>query len=305
MNTSKFLMQLVASFLVITACAQEEPVKNSTPTEQETKKVAETRHHEPHQYGGWYCPDNLFGFPPVNIHQLDKVPAISNRLPTEAEVQTEASLIFVDTEKYPDAQAINMDLPRVARIYSEYSKMEELVIVIQAVAIGEDSIVGYRFPSGGNGSAWLDQVTFLTDAEIIGTEDGPFVFEKTELTANTSEIWKALSGTEYAQRIGKRFQAEDFFAAEWTSHSMKHLEYETIGEKAQGMIGNVFGNLYLQIDYDLNGFHFTEKILVLENRETNRSEVLVVAGPYRVEFTSNQNIWKDWLKEVEYKSEVQ
>ena len=302
MIKEKFLLPVLSIFLVLTACAQDQST-SPTQTKKETKAVAQARYHEPHQYGGWYCPDNLYGFPPVNIGEIERVPAISNRLPTKEETQTGASLIFIDLEKYPDAVALDIDLPKVARIHSEHSNMDELVIIIQAVAVGEDTIVGYRFPSGGNGSAWFNQVTFLSSKELANEAAGPFVFETVKINANTLEIWDVFSQTDYAQNIGKRFGKTDFFNEPWTNHSMARLHYETVGEKAKGMIGNVFGNLYLQMDYDLNGFHFTEKMLVFEDRETGQSTLLIVSGPYRKDFESSQKKWAVWMKDVKGLSE--
>ena len=146
---------------------------------------------EPHRYGGWYCPDN-FGFVPVDIQKLDEVPAIADRLPTEQELHDNMSLINVDTAKYPDARALEMDLPRVARIYSERKGMSELIIVIQAIVVQEDTVVGYRFANGGNGSAWLSDVTFLSEDEVAGMGAQPFFYSKSVLKAKTEDIWRAI-----------------------------------------------------------------------------------------------------------------
>ena len=42
---------------------------------------------EPHKYGGWYCPDNLNGFPAVNISNWKYVTVVNGRLPTKEETQ--------------------------------------------------------------------------------------------------------------------------------------------------------------------------------------------------------------------------
>lgn len=46
-------------------------------------------------------------------------------------------------------------LPKLAQFYNEYSKKTEVVIVIQAIEIEGDSIVGFRYLNGGNGSLSL------------------------------------------------------------------------------------------------------------------------------------------------------
>ena len=68
---------------------------------------------EPHKYGGWYCPDNLNGFPAVDIHNWEDVPVINGRMPTQDETQTEASLIFIDIEKYPNAKPLDLKMPQL------------------------------------------------------------------------------------------------------------------------------------------------------------------------------------------------
>jgi len=57
-------------------------------------------------------------------------------------------------------------MPKLVRYYNEYSKREDLIIVIQAINVENDSIVGFRYLNGGNGSARLNEVRFLADNEI-------------------------------------------------------------------------------------------------------------------------------------------
>ncbi len=55
-----------------------------------------------HPYGGWYCPDNLYGFPPVNAAELASVPAVNGRMPKKKKRKTEyhlCILIQLNTQK--------------------------------------------------------------------------------------------------------------------------------------------------------------------------------------------------------------
>ena len=65
----------------------------------------------------------------------------------------------------------------------------------------------------------------------------------------------------------------------------------------------MFGNLYGHIDYDIEGFHLTEKFLVAEDAETNTSEILLVAGPYPKDFEAKKAEWEAWMNEVIIESE--
>ena len=258
---------------------------------------------KPHRYGGWYCPDN-FGFVPVDIKKLDEVPAIADRLPTEQELHDNMSLIKVDTAKYPDARALEMDLPRVASIYSERKGMSEMIIVIQAIVVQEDTVVGYRFANGGNGSAWLSDVTFLSEDEVAGMGSLPFFYSKSVLNASTKEIWRAISKTDYFNQLGEKFDEKEFFSSEWNSETQAHLNLDTDGEKATGYVGMVYGNYYLHIDYDKDGFHYSEKLLMMENHEDNTTEFFFASGPYPEDFEKHMANWDSWVKAITKASEA-
>ena len=130
MLKDKFLViALTISSVLITACGQNkvaeiEVQKNLNVETVAVNEVTKPVHREPHKYGGWYCPDNLSGFPPMDIHNFEQVNVIRNRLPTKEETKTGASLMFFDPTEFPDATPLDMKLPRVAKIYSFQSNME-------------------------------------------------------------------------------------------------------------------------------------------------------------------------------------
>jgi hypothetical protein len=287
---------------LIIGCNQTEKLaKVDGQTEELVEK--ESKYEKRHPYGGWLCPDNFGMFPPVDIEGLDEVPVVEGRLPTEEEARNGHSLMHIDTSIYKDARPLDMALPRLARIHSHHNDMDELIIVIQAVVIGEDSIVGYRFPSGGNGSAWLGQVTFLDEDETDQMGSLPYVYIKEEIKASTIDIWKAFSSTEYAQGLGKKFDKKDFFNQDWTIESRANLSYEKDGERASGVIMNMFGSLYGQIDYEKDGFHFTEKLLIMQDYDTGHSEMHIVFGPYTEGYEEKKKEWMAWVKDVKERSE--
>lgn len=251
-----------------------------------------------HAYGGWNCPDNLGGFPPVDIKDLDKISVITDRLPTKEETWDGRSLIFVDLDKHPDARALDITLPRLARIHSRYTGLDELIIVIQAIIVEGDSVVGYRYPNGGNGSAWLDQVEFLSNEEIEKLGSMPFVFRKVEIQAGKEEIWDAIRVSSYADRLAEEFDQGDFFKSEWTQNSKAHLNYDENSKSARGIIMNFWGNIYLQIDYQLLGFHSTEKLMISEDSETKTSHLWLVAGPYPNDHDKHEKEWNAWIEKI-------
>ncbi len=289
---------LITTFFFTSSCGQNKVEETKIePTVEATEKT-ESQHREPHQYGGWYCPDNLGGFPPMDIQELAKIPMVLNRLPTKEETRNGSSLMFFDSNEYPNAKPIEMKLPRVASIYSNRSEMHELIIIIQAVAVENDSVVGFRYANGGNGTAWLDEVVFLSDNKVDKIGPSPFVYVKTELNSSKAKIWKAITQTAYAKDLGEKFFKKSFFESDWTDQSEVHLNLESFGVKAKGIVTTVWGSLYLQIDYDNNGSRFSEKILVSENTENNTAQLHFVSGPYPDDIEAQRIIWSDWLQEV-------
>ncbi len=285
---------LIIGLGFITACGQ-----NKDASDKEAAATAETEStaKEPHRYGGWYCPDN-FGFVPVDIKKLAEVPAIADRLPTEEELHANKSLINVDTEKYPDARALEMELPRVASIYSERKGMSELIIIIQAIVVQEDTVVGYRFANGGNGSAWISDVTFLSEDEVASKGSQPFFYSKSVLKASTADIWKALGMTAYFKQLGTKFNEKEFFSSEWNPDGEARLTLFTQGENADGYVGMLYGNYYLHIDYDRDGFHYSEKLLISENKEEGTADLHFASGPYPQDFEAQKSNLERWIATV-------
>lgn len=257
-----------------------------------------TKKTTPHQYGGWYCPDN-FGFEPVDIQKLSAIPAVVGRLPSKEELQNNESLISVDTEKHPDAHALDIPLPKVASIYADRTGQDELIIVIQAIVVSGDTIVGYRFPNGGNGSAWLSDITFLSDQEVSDLGSQPFYFNTTVLNASKEKVWQTLTATDYFSLLGDKFDKQEFFSSEWTADSRAHLHLESEEEHASGFVGTHFGNTYLHIDYYINSKHYSEKILLIENNEEGTTKMFFASGPFPSNYDAMQKKWDKWFYTVQ------
>lgn len=296
MNNISVITLAITQLLFLAACSQE--TKQETNSSSQKTKTSTQVAQEPHRYGGWYCPDN-FGFEPVDIQELDKVPAVADRLPTEEELQNHQSLIKIDTEKYPNARALPMDLPRVARVYQPQSGIEELVIIIQAIVVQEDTVVGYRFANGGNGSARIGEITLLSNEEVEKLGAQPFYYQRIEVNASTKEIWTALQQSTYFAQLATKFNQQQFFNADWHPEAETSLELSSEIETANGFVGMVFGNFYLHIDYMRNGFHYSEKLMISENPDGKPTEIYFASGPYPTDFAKQQAKQDAWLAKVE------
>lgn len=293
----KFLLSVImACSVALTSCGQNEPTQ---PKEEKVAEEAVTEDYftEPHQYGGWYCPDNLRGFPPVDVKHLDRIKVVADRLPTKEEAQNGTSLMYFDTTRIPDARPLPIKLPQLAWIHSEQTGFNEPVIVIQAVVAGADTVVGYRFPSGGNGSAWYGQVTFFTEQEMAKVGSRPMVMVQSDIPASEQKIWESITHTDYAQQLADLFGKRDFFNSRKKPDSPLYLDIVTDSIAAHGVITSMWGMLYLQIDYSRGDHVFTEKMVLFEH-EGGRSTLQFVAGPYPKNVEAQEKAWQQWLQDV-------
>jgi len=256
---------------------------------------------ESHRYGGWYCPDNLNGFPPVNIINWKNVPVVNGRMATKEETQNGTSLIFPDTLKYPNAKVLDITMPKLASFYNEYSKREDLIIAIQAINVDNDSIVGFRYLNGGNGSARLKDVKFLSDNEIEMIPTSRFVSLNIKIDATQDTIWKVLTDPKNAELLQTTFDKGNKLKTDWRKGSNVNYHYPNTGFLTSSYASKLFGNFYIQNDY--NYLQYNEKFLLLENEQTKYTELKIVCGPYGDDFETQKNILNNWAKKVKKLSE--
>jgi len=258
---------------------------------------------EPHKYGGWYCPDNLNGFPAVDINNWENVPIVNGRMATKKETQNGTSLIFVDKEKYPDAKPLDIQMPKLALFYNNHSKKEEIIIVIQAINVLNDSVVGFRYLNGGNGSARLNKVKFLADDEIDNISSSRFVSFKIKINATQDEIWEVLTKPEYHKTLQPIFDKENTLKDDWNTSSKVNFKYHNGGVITSEFAAILYGNYYIQIDCELGNYQYVEKFLLLENEKTNNTELQIVCGPYIDDFENQKFILNNWAQKVKELSE--
>jgi len=121
-----------------------------------------------HSFMAWDCPDNL-AFPRIQLKDWQKVPVVNGRMPTYEEAQNGTSLLYIDKEVKPelkDAEPYKMTLPKLAYFTNPRTQKKEVVIVIQLVQFKDYVWAGIRYISGGNASAMMSDLQFLTDTEV-------------------------------------------------------------------------------------------------------------------------------------------
>lgn len=300
MKTRLLQMMTLTALFAILSCAQNGEISNKVkaqPSQQKGDKLM----REPHNYGGWYCPDNLIGFPAVGIEDWRNVPVINGRMPTEEEVKTSSSLIFVDPEKHPDAEPLNMTTPKLAKYYNHHTKENELVIVIQAFRVDKDSIVGFRFLNGGNGSARLNEVEFLTNKEIEKLPQTRFVTHQLEINVSQDSIWKVLTTKDYLSELQTIFDPKHQLHKEWRSETKVNYRYAKLGGPTTLYANKLFGCFYIQNDFGL--INYTEKFLLVEKEDGNSTTVHIACGPFGDDFEEQKVILNAWAEKVKALSE--
>lgn len=298
MTPNRIAIPMIFCLATTVGCSRREaPAENKQDSGMNSTAIV------PHEYGGWYCPDNLGGFPAVDILDWNDVPVVNGRMATQEETQNGTSLIFVDAEKHPDARPLDMEMPRLARFFNVQSDKNELVIVIQALAISSDSIVGFRYLNGGNGSAWFNEVTLLSDDAIERLATARFVQFNVPIQANSDAVWSVLTDDEFSATLQATFDPENALESDWNHSSEVNFNYPKSGVITRAFAGDVWGSLYIQIDCQTEQKQYVEKFLLSGSQASNETTLHIVCGPYEADFMEQESILKTWAKEVKILSE--
>ncbi len=286
----------------LVSCSQSTPIEEGNSAVEPAEEVS-NEPSEPHRYGGWYCPDNLNGFPAVDIADWKDVPVVNGRMATQEETQNGTSLIHVDLEKYPNAKPLDMELPKLARYYCESSGKAEIVIVIQALNISNDAIVGFRYLNGGNGSARLNEVKFLSNSEIDELSTARFVTLRLNIDAPQEDVFTVMTNAAYYKPLQAIYDPEHFDQNDEIGKSKVNFKYAKAGIITSAYAGDLWGSKYVQIDAESDDAQYVEKFLVLQNEETKRSDLIIVCGPYGDDYETQRDILTNWGEMVKGLSE--
>ncbi|QTN38678.1 hypothetical protein HZ996_05760 [Cryomorphaceae bacterium] len=302
-----YLLLTFAAFCSLASCSSPDtPATESTQSsETDAPEATEAAYMDPmsdverpehHSYGGWYCPDNLTGFPPVDVSDLSSVKVVTDRLPTKEETRNGTSLMYINTSEYPDAKPIDLGLPRLARYYNKHTRKNELIVVIQGLAVAGDSVVGFRYVNGGNGSAWLDEVDFLNPMELANQGATPFFFREVEMGGTTKSLWNVITGHQYSSRLGNHFAPGAHAVSDYKQGSRVHVYVDSV-EVATGTITALWPETYMQIDYDFGGIYYVEKYLMM-GAENGAVKLQVASGPFGADAADQLNSWNNWFDDV-------
>lgn len=180
MKTLKLFFLLMITLIFISSCDD-----NSTNENSETANVNNANPYmatdddpSPEQYnntkGFWEngeiitkfdCPDSKF-FPPIDILLWDKIPVVNGRFPTYKETMNGKSIHHYGEKENSFVKPYAMTLPKLAYCYNASTGRDGIVVVIQIVQTAKDTIVGYRYLTGGVGGSVFRDFHFLTDDEV-------------------------------------------------------------------------------------------------------------------------------------------
>ena len=303
MKKTILILLVIGGSTQFTSCSQKKENAISLNIDKSKENIREEK-QERHNYGGWYCPDNLNGFPAVAINNWKNVPVVNGRLPTREETQNGSALIYVDPAKFPNAKPLNMQMPKLASYFNESSKKDELVIVIQALNILKDTVVGFRYLNGGNGSARLNEIKILKENEINQIAASNFVSLSIQIKAPQKAIWDIITNPGYYSSLQDIFDPQGTANIKWNNSSKVNFKYVKPGVLTSEFAANLYGNHYIQMDFKQGNDSYVEKFLLLENEETKSTELKIVCGPYSLdEFETQNEILKKWAQKVKEFSE--
>ena len=181
------------------------------------------------------------------------------------------------------------------------AKREDLVIIFQAFQVNNDSIVGFRFLNGGNGSAHLRDVSFLNTEQIAQIPKGKFVTLTVNIAAPQDIIFDILTQPNFAPDFQPVLDPQNKLPENWRNNT--NVNYATYEHNlpSNRYADQLFGNFYIQNDYFQS--NYSEKFLLLENELTHTTDLQIVVGPFTSQFESQKNRLMQWAQTVKRISE--
>ncbi len=174
MKASKLFSFLIVVLCFTQACIDKQAVETGEPVavinSGKTTKPLDYNNTKGYWENGeiiteFNCPDSRF-FPPIDIKLWDQTHAVNGRLPTYEETKNGVAICHYGEKDNPNVKPYNMILPKLALHHSPFTGKDQLVVVIQIVQTAKDTIVGYRYLTGGCGGSLFRDFYFLSAGEF-------------------------------------------------------------------------------------------------------------------------------------------
>ncbi len=121
------------------------------------------------------------------------------------------------------------------------------------------------------------------------------------INASSTTVWDVITSDEYAKILGNEFDEGAFMASEWKEGSKVHFVYEPDNVVASGTITELVKEEVITIDYDFDGYDYSEKF-IMEGKNI-KTVLRVEAGPYVENYEAHKVVWTNWLSKVKELSE--
>lgn len=141
----KKIIQIVLAIFLLLGCQNKK--KNEDNVEKEAMEKAP--------------PD----FGPIELSDWESTPHVKGTLASQLDIDEGRAVFLIDPEG-GEHKPLEIEIPSLAHITDEESNKQIKVVVIQGEKIGESSIVGIRYLSGGDGVCMLEELDFIDNEKI-------------------------------------------------------------------------------------------------------------------------------------------
>lgn len=140
-------------------------------------------------------------------------------------------------------------------------------------------------------------------SENIEPDETDFVTLEMDIRALSADVWDIITNPEYAKELGSVFDENAFIDSDWELGSEVHFKYEPDNIVTTGTISKLVEEQIIHVDYDFDGFEYTEQFTLTE--QDNGILLQVYAGPYVENYDEHETVWKNWLQKVKELSETE
>lgn len=130
-------------------------------------------------------------------------------------------------------------------------------------------------------------------------QESKIVTDSIVVDASASKIWDIITNKNYAKILGNEFDKNAFVESDWKLNSEVYFKYEPDKIISTGIITKLIEKEFIQIDYNFNGFGYTEKLIIKKNNSVTK--LSIYAGPYfgsDFDIEAQKVIWQKWLSKV-------
>jgi hypothetical protein len=128
------------------------------------------------------------------------------------------------------------------------------------------------------------------------------ISESLKINAPASKVWQVLTDPQFAKILGNEFDQNAYQESDWKLGSKVYFKYAPDKIVATGIILKLQEDKLIQVDYDFDGFLYSEKYTLSSN--INTTILQLDAGPYTSDYEQQIVVWNNWMLKVKALSET-